>query len=61
MTKFDNILRKKRNLLIVNMRVKDVTSDNKVSRRHFLKILAAGATTLAFGSILGFQIYYLSV
>jgi hypothetical protein len=35
------------------MRVKDVTSDNTVSRRHFLKILAAGATTLAFGSILG--------
>jgi hypothetical protein len=34
---------------------KDVTFDGKVSRRHFLKILAAGATTLAFGSILGFS------
>jgi hypothetical protein len=30
-----------------------VTFDGKVSRRHFLKILAAGATTLAFGSVLG--------
>lgn len=35
--------------------MKDVTFDNKVSRRHFLRILAAGATTLAFGSILGFS------
>jgi hypothetical protein len=43
------------------MRFKDVTYDNKVSRRHFLKILAAGATTLAFGSILGFSnIFYAS-
>jgi hypothetical protein len=32
-----------------------VTFDGKVSRRHFLKILAAGATTLAFGSVLGFS------
>jgi hypothetical protein len=32
-----------------------VAFDNKVSRRHFLKILAAGATTLAFGSMLGFS------
>jgi hypothetical protein len=32
-----------------------VSSDNKISRRHFLKILAAGATTLAFGPILGFS------
>jgi Domain of unknown function (DUF1929)/Bacterial Ig domain len=32
-----------------------VASDNRVSRRHFLKILAAGATTIAFGSILGFS------
>src|ERR687897_351275 len=34
---------------------KVVAFDNKVSRRHFLKILAAGATTLAFGSVLGFS------
>jgi TAT (twin-arginine translocation) pathway signal sequence len=33
----------------------DVTFDGKVSRRDFLKFLAAGATTLAFGSILGFS------
>ena len=32
-----------------------VTFDNPVSRRDFLKFLAAGATTLAFGSIFGFS------
>jgi hypothetical protein len=32
-----------------------VTFHNKVSRRDFLKLLGAGATTLAFGSIFGFS------
>ena len=32
-----------------------MTFDDKISRRHFLKILSAGATNLAFGSILGFS------
>jgi hypothetical protein len=32
-----------------------VTFDNPISRRDFLKFLAAGATTLAFGSIFGFS------
>src|SRR4051812_18363297 len=35
--------------------VKDVTFDNKVSRRDFLKFVAAGATAVAFGSIFGFS------
>ncbi len=35
--------------------VKDVTFHNKVSRRDFLKLLAVGATTVAFGSIFGFS------
>ena len=35
--------------------VRNVTFDNLVSRRDFLKLLAAGATTLAFGSIFGFS------
>src|SRR5919109_4518450 len=32
----------------------NMTFDNSVSRKDFLKLLAAGATTLAFGSIFGF-------
>ena len=36
----------------------DVTFDGKVSRRGFLKFLAAGATTLAFGSVLGFSSFF---
>ena len=32
-----------------------MTFDNPVSRRDFLKFLAAGATTLAFGSFFGFS------
>ena len=36
----------------------DVTFDGKVSRRDFLKFLAAGATTLAFGSVLGFSSFF---
>jgi hypothetical protein len=43
------------NILILSVKVTYVSYDNKVSRRHFLKILAAGATTLAFGSMLGFS------
>ena len=35
--------------------VRNVTFDNPVSRRDFLKLLAAGATALAFGSIFGFS------
>jgi hypothetical protein len=35
-----------------------VTFDGKVSRRDFLKFLAAGATTLAFGSVLGFSSFF---
>src|SRR5215213_5857569 len=35
--------------------IRDVTFNDKVSRRDFLKFLAAGATTLAFGSIFGFS------
>jgi hypothetical protein len=35
-----------------------VTFDSKVSRRDFLKFLAAGATTLAFGSVLGFSSFF---
>jgi hypothetical protein len=35
-----------------------VAFDSKVSRRDFLKILAAGATTLAFGSFLGFSSFF---
>jgi hypothetical protein len=32
-----------------------MTFDNSISRRGFLKLLAEGATTLAFGSIFGFS------
>src|SRR5919109_4101521 len=32
----------------------NMTFDNSISRKDFLKLLAAGATTLAFGSIFGF-------
>ena len=32
-----------------------MTFKSKVSRRDFLKFLAAGATTIAFGSVLGFS------
>ncbi|MGH9926529.1 MAG: twin-arginine translocation signal domain-containing protein, partial [Nitrososphaera sp.] len=35
-----------------------MTFDGKVSRRDFLKFLAAGATTLAFGSVLGFSSFF---
>jgi hypothetical protein len=35
-----------------------VTFDSKVSRREFLRLLAAGATTLAFGSVLGFSSFF---
>jgi hypothetical protein len=35
-----------------------VTFDSKVSRRDFLKFLAAGATTIAFGSVLGFSSFF---
>jgi hypothetical protein len=35
-----------------------VTSNGKVSRRDFLKFLAAGATTITFGSVLGFSSFF---
>ena len=35
-----------------------MTFDSKVSRRDFLKFLAAGATTIAFGSVLGFSSFF---
>ena len=35
-----------------------MTFDGKVSRRDFLKFLAAGATTIAFGSVLGFSSFF---
>ena len=35
-----------------------MTFDSKVSRRDFLKLLAAGATTIAFGSVLGFSSFF---
>jgi cold shock CspA family protein len=35
-----------------------VTFDSKVSRRDFLKFLAAGASTIAFGSVLGFSSFF---
>jgi hypothetical protein len=35
-----------------------MTSDGKVSRRDFLRLLAAGATTIAFGSVLGFSSFF---
>src|SRR5919197_1540415 len=35
--------------------IRNVPFDNPVSRRDFLKLLAVGATTLAFGSIFGFS------
>ena len=35
-----------------------MTSDGKISRRDFLRLLAAGATTIAFGSVLGFSSFF---
>ena len=35
-----------------------MTSDGKISRRDFLRLLGAGATTIAFGSVLGFSSFF---